>query len=80
MSKINITSESCIFMIDGIGDMSLNGESIGKIIKSKLLSLEEYKDYPARVNIEIEVLGQKGLNITTEGCKVEDKKESEDEE
>lgn len=78
--KLKIQSANCMVSKNSVGDIDINNESIDKLITSNLPEIENYKNYVAKVNIEIELLGQEELSITTEGYKVEDKKESEDEE
>lgn len=69
MKKLNIKSENCLLEVNDYG-ASINNEDLGKLVKNNLPKLKNYKDYPVKLNLSIEFLGDEGLEITPTGYEV----------
>ncbi|MFT8313209.1 MAG: hypothetical protein ABF633_03020 [Clostridium sp.] len=79
MKKLSIVSENCLLEKNSYG-VKFDGEEIDKLIQKNLPSdLQNYRDYPVKVEINIEFLGSEGLQINTNGYEVAEE-ESEVEE
>lgn len=66
MKKLNIKSENCLLEVNDYG-ASINNEDLGKLVKNNLPKLQNYKEYPAKLNLSIEFLGDGVLEVNTEG-------------
>lgn len=79
MKSLLIKSENCLLSKNSY-DINLNGKEIGELVKENLpAELEDYKNYPIKVTINIEFLGQEGINVVATGYEVK-KEEDESEE
>lgn len=78
MKSLNINSESCLLRKNSINGAYINGAPIDELIGENLPEgMKEYEDYPVKINIQIEFLGEKDLNISTTGYEVEANKTEE---
>lgn len=66
MKKLIIQAENCLVSKNGCGDVRINDKDINVIIRDNLPEMPEYKDFPARVSISIELMDT-DLNIEKEG-------------
>lgn len=80
MKLLSIKSDNCLLSKNSY-NIKLDSAEIGDLVKKSLpTELEDYKDYPVKVVISIEFLGQEGINVSTEGYEVkEETEESEGE-
>ena len=69
MKKLNIKSENCSLEISGYG-ASINGIDLGKLVRNNLPKIKNYKDYPVKLDISIEFLGDERLEIAPTGYKI----------
>lgn len=68
MKSLLIKSENCELSKSSYGAISLDGERISDIILKNLpADLEDYRNYPVRIQISIDFLGQEGINTETVG-------------
>lgn len=74
MKKLNIKSENCLLEVNDYG-ASINNEDLGKLVKNNLPKLKNYKDYPVRLNLSIEFLGDEKLEITPTGYELPEEDE-----
>lgn len=65
MKKLTIAADNCLVSKDFVG-VNINGKNLTDIIISNLPTMKEYKDYPGRVSITIELMDT-DLNIEKEG-------------
>ena len=82
MKSLKIKSDNCTLTTSTFG-VEINGEDIRDIVKENLpKDLEDYKRYPAKISISIEILGDDILTVETEGYKlnIEDDEAIDDEE
>lgn len=66
MKKLNIKSESCLLEVNDYG-ASINNIDLGKLVRNNLPELKNYKDYPVKLDLSIEFLGDEELEITPTG-------------
>lgn len=70
MKSLKIKSENCTLVTDSYG-VEINGRDIRDIVRENLpAELKKYVKYPAKVSINIEILGDEKLTVETEGYKV----------
>lgn len=81
MKSLKIKSDNCTLVKNMYG-LEINGEDIRNMVKENLpADLEDYKKYPAKISISIEILGEDKLIVETEGYKLsEDDEFTEDKE
>ncbi len=83
MKSLTIKSNNCLLSKKTYGGVHINDTSIGDLIEKNLPEgLEDYKDYPVKLSLQIEFFREDDLSVTTEGYEVEKEevKESEVEE
>jgi len=66
MKKLNIESGNCLLRINSLG-VEINNTDLGKLIKSNLPELEAYREYPVKLGLSIEFLGDEEIVITPAG-------------
>lgn len=69
MKKLSIKSENCSLEVNDYG-ASINNVDLGKLVKNNLPKLKNYKDYPAKLSLSIEFLGDGELEVNMEGYEV----------
>ncbi|OAA90806.1 hypothetical protein [Clostridium coskatii] len=69
MKKLNIKSENCLLEVNDYG-ASINGIDLGKLVRNNLPKLKNYKDYPVKLNLSIELLGNEELEIDPTGYEI----------
>lgn len=77
MKSLSIKSDDCVLSKNSY-DVKINDTGINNLVKNNLPEgLEDYRDYPVKVEIHIEFLGGEELKIETQGY--ETKKEENEE-
>ncbi|OAA93037.1 hypothetical protein [Clostridium coskatii] len=69
MKKLNIKSENCLLEVNDYG-ASINSIDLGKLVRNNLPELKNYKDYPVKLNLSIEFLGDEKLEVTPTGYEI----------
>ncbi|MFL0251384.1 hypothetical protein ACJDT4_13250 [Clostridium neuense] len=77
MKTLEIKANNCFLYKTDYG-VSINGEGIERLVKKNLPEeLKDYKDYPVKVNIQIEIMEDEKLTVSTGGYEIR-KEESEE--
>ena len=69
MKKLNIKSENCLMQVSCVG-IDINKTGLEELIKDNLPKLKEYRDYPVKLDVSIEFLGDEKLIATPTGYKI----------
>lgn len=78
MKSLEIKSDVCLLKSNSYMGVSVNNTPISDLVANNLpKELEKNKEYPVKINFQIEFLGEDGLNVTTEGYEVK-KEETEE--
>jgi hypothetical protein len=81
MKSLTIKSNNCLLNKKTYGGVSINDMSIGNLIVENLPEgLQDYKDYPVKLSLQIEFFGEDDLSVTTEGYEVVKKEENNESE
>lgn len=80
MKSLKINSDNCLLSKNSASNIYINNKPIGELIGENLPEgIEEYRNYPTKINIQIEFLGEDKLNIATTGYEVQKEDVKEDE-
>lgn len=75
MKSLSIKSENCVLSKNSYS-VDINGKTVSELVLNNLpADLKDYKDYPVKIQISIEFLGQEGINVETDGYKLEEEVE-----
>lgn len=78
MNKVlNMNANNCLLSIDCINGVKVNEKDLNEIIYNNLPKLKEYKNYPVKLNLQIEFLGDDEFKINTEGYEIKTEGEGE---
>lgn len=76
MKKLDIKSDNCLLEVNDYS-LKVNNKELEELVKNNLPKLKNYKEYPVRLNLSIEFLGDEELQITPTGYE-QVKEESEE--
>jgi len=79
MKKLNIKSGNCLLKVSNY-DTKINDTGLEELVRNNLPELKNYKNYPIKLNLSIEFLGEEKLEIIPTGYEIKENEDNESEE